>query len=72
MELPAPPIVMDTGQPVSTPTIGGQPLTRTVTIDDAMPFFVLLSRDVEVSLISLHVFSTLHIPISALTLAPPV
>jgi hypothetical protein len=45
------------------PTLGGQPLTWTVTIGDAMPFHMLFSRDTEVSLMSLHVFLALHIPI---------
>jgi hypothetical protein len=51
---------------------GGQPLIRTVTISDAMPFHMLFSRDAEVSLMSLQVFSTLQITISGLTSAPPV
>jgi hypothetical protein len=46
-----------------------------VTISDAIPFHVLLSRDVEVSLMSLQVFLTLQIPIlelvSALTVRGP-
>jgi hypothetical protein len=49
----APPIVLDTGQPVPTAIIGGQPLIQTVTIDDAMPYHILISRDVELSLMSL-------------------
>jgi hypothetical protein len=43
-----------------------------ITIDDAMPFRVLFSRDAEVSLMSLHVFLTLQIPISGLNLTSPV
>jgi hypothetical protein len=50
---------MDTGQPASTSTPEGQPLTWTVTIDDAMPFHVLINNNVELSLMSLHVFLTL-------------
>jgi hypothetical protein len=67
-----PPIVVDTSQPISTPTPGGQPLFRTVTIGDAMPFRMLFSKDVQVSLMSLQIFSTLQITISGLTSAPPV
>jgi hypothetical protein len=44
----------------------------TVTIDDVMPCHVLISRDADVSLVSLHVFMTLQIPASSLTLAPPI
>jgi hypothetical protein len=68
----APPIVMDTGQLASTSTPGGQPLTRTVTIDDATPFRVLNNKDVEVSLMSLQVFLTLQVLISGSTPTPPV
>jgi hypothetical protein len=63
---------MDTGQLNSTLTPGGNPLTRTVTIDDAMSFHVLITNDTEVSMMSLLVFLTLQIPISSLTLAPPI
>jgi hypothetical protein len=54
----APPAVMDTGQPGSMPT-RGQPLTQMVTIDDAMPFRILISNDAKVSIMSLQVFLTL-------------
>jgi hypothetical protein len=37
-----------------------------------MPFRVLFSRDVEVRLMSLHVFLTLQVPISSLNPVPPV
>jgi hypothetical protein len=61
-------IVVDTSQSVTTLTPRVQPLTQTVTIDDIMPFLVLVSRDVEVSLMSMQVLLTLQIPISGLTL----
>jgi hypothetical protein len=67
----APPAVMDTGQPGSMPT-RGQPLTQMVTIDDAMPFRILISNDAKVSIMSLQVFLTLQIPISSLTPTSPV
>jgi hypothetical protein len=38
---------------------GGQPLIQTITIDDAMPFRILISSDAKVSMMSLHVFLTL-------------
>jgi hypothetical protein len=41
-----------------------------VTINDAMPFHVLISSDDVASLMSLQVFLTLHIPISSLTPTP--
>jgi hypothetical protein len=37
-----------------------------------MPFLILNSSDIKVNLMSLHVFLTLQIPISNLTLVPPV
>jgi hypothetical protein len=43
-----------------------------VTINDIVPFHVLIHSDAEVSLMSLHVFLTLQIPISSLTSAPPI
>jgi hypothetical protein len=69
MELLAPPVIMYADQQVSTLTPGGQLLTWTITISDAMPFCVLSSRDAEVSLMILQVFLTLQIPISELALA---
>jgi hypothetical protein len=71
-EYPVPPAIKDTGQLVSMPTIGGQPLTCMVTIDDAMSICILISNDAEVSLMSLHVFLTLQIPISIPTPTFPV
>jgi hypothetical protein len=59
VKLPAPLVIVDTDQSVSASTLGGQPLTRIVTIGDAMPFCVLFNRDVEVSLMILQVFLTL-------------
>jgi hypothetical protein len=53
VELPAPPVIMDTGQPMPAPTPGGQPLTWMVTISDAVPFCMLFSRDAGVSPMSL-------------------
>jgi hypothetical protein len=38
-----------------------------VTINDAMPFCILINHDSEVSLMSLHDFLTLQIRISILT-----
>jgi hypothetical protein len=49
----APLVVVDTDQSEFALTPGGQPLIRTVTIDDAMPFCVPISSDAEVSLMSL-------------------
>jgi hypothetical protein len=49
----APPVFVDTSQPVPTPTTRGQPLIWSVTIDDAMPFHAHISIDAEVSLMSL-------------------
>jgi hypothetical protein len=43
-----------------------------VTIDDAMLFCILISSDAEVSLMSLYIFLTLHIPISSLTPVSPI
>jgi hypothetical protein len=63
---------VDTGQPDSVPTPRGQPLIRMVTIDDVMPFHVLISSDVEVSLMSLQISLTLQVPISSLTPTSPV
>jgi hypothetical protein len=37
-----------------------------------MPFHILINSDVEVSLMSLQVFSILQIPISSLTTVSPV
>jgi hypothetical protein len=59
--------LVDTSQAVSVPTLVIQPLVRTVTIDNAMPFCVLITSDVEVRLMSLQVFLTLQIPILSLT-----
>jgi hypothetical protein len=39
-------------QSVPTPTTVGQPLIRTITIDDVMPFHILITSDVEVSSMS--------------------
>jgi hypothetical protein len=72
MELPAPLIIVDISQSESAPTAEGHPLTQTVTIDDAMPFRMLFSRDANAILMSLRVFLTLKIPISELVLALPV
>jgi hypothetical protein len=58
---------MDTGQSESTSSPGGQPLTQMYTSDKVMPFQVLINSDVMVSLMSLHVFLTMQIPISSLT-----
>jgi hypothetical protein len=44
---------VDIDQLVPAPTPGDQPLTWTVTISDAMPFYTLFSRDAEVHLMSL-------------------
>jgi hypothetical protein len=52
-EHPAPPVIVDTGQPIPMLTTGGQPLIRMVTIDNAMLFHVLISSDEEISLMSL-------------------
>jgi hypothetical protein len=68
VELLAPFVIVDTGQLVPKPTTRGQPLTRMITIDDTMPF----RRDVEVSLMSLHVFLALQIPILGLNPTSPV
>jgi hypothetical protein len=51
----------------------GQSLTQTVTIDDAKLFQLLIinnNNNNKASLMSLHVFLTLQIPITSLTLAP--
>jgi hypothetical protein len=71
-EHPAPPVVMDTKQPVLVQTTGGQPLTQLVTIGSIMPFRVLISSDAKLSMMSLQVFSSLQIPISSLTPASPI
>jgi hypothetical protein len=63
---------MDTSHPLSTPMFEDLPFTRTVTIDDAIPFHVLIRRDTEASLMSLQDFLTLQIPNSDFTLTPPV
>jgi hypothetical protein len=47
----------------------GQSLTQTVTIDDAKLFQLLINNN-KASLMSLHVFLTLQIPITSLTPAP--
>jgi hypothetical protein len=57
-EHPTPLVIVDIDRLVLTPTTGRQPLIRMVTIDDAIPFHVLISNDVEVSLMSMHVFLT--------------
>jgi hypothetical protein len=44
VEHPTPPIILDTDQPGSMLTPEGQPLTRTVTIDDALPSHMLISK----------------------------
>jgi hypothetical protein len=59
VEHPIPPIMEDTDQPKSMPP------------PEAKPFRVLISSDTKVSLMSLHVFLTLQIPISSLTPMPP-
>jgi hypothetical protein len=48
----------------------GQSLTQTVTIDDAKLFQLLINSNNKASLMSLHVFLTLQIPITSLTPAP--
>jgi hypothetical protein len=68
----APPIIMDTGQSAQMPIPRGQPMTQTVTINDAMPFCVLFSRYAKVSLKGLHVFLTLQILILSLMPTSPV
>jgi hypothetical protein len=70
MEHLIPSVVMDIGQPVPMPTTGGQSLIRMVTIDDAMPFHILISSDAEVSLMNLQVFLTMQIPVLGLVRDP--
>jgi uncharacterized membrane protein SpoIIM required for sporulation len=49
----------------------GQSLTQTVTIDDAKLFqLLIINNNNKASLMSLHVFLTLQIPITSLTPAP--
>jgi hypothetical protein len=58
---------VDTSQPLFAPTLEDQSLTQMATIDEAMPFRVPISKDVEVSLMSLQVFMAPQIHISGLT-----
>jgi hypothetical protein len=68
-ENPAPLVIMDTGQSVPMTTARGQSLIWMVTINDGIHFVVVISSNAEVSLMSQHVFLTLKITISSLTLA---
>jgi hypothetical protein len=43
-----------------------------VTIDNAMPYHVLINDGAAVSVMSLHVFMTLQIPISRVTPMPSI
>jgi hypothetical protein len=47
-------------------------LIQTVTMNDVMPFHILINSDSEVILMSLHVFFTLQIPVSSLTPTSPI
>jgi hypothetical protein len=61
---------VDTGQPVSMASFEGQPLIQMVTIDNAMPYQVIIGEGAAVSMMSLQVFPTLQIPVSSLIQAP--
>jgi hypothetical protein len=65
----APPVIVDTSQSEPALMPGCQPFIWTVTIDDVMTFHILISSDTKVILMSLHIFFTLQIPVSSLTLA---